>query len=83
MTDSLARLLAAANGRLASPAGLALLAVAGVVLLYLVYDHRVHVLGLLPYLVLLACPLMHLFHHGRHGHGHGRDHREGPREPGR
>jgi hypothetical protein len=25
----------------------------------------------LPYL-LLACPLMHLFMHGRHGHHHGR-----------
>jgi hypothetical protein len=24
-------------------------------------------LGILPYLLILACPLMHLFHHG-HGH---------------
>jgi hypothetical protein len=62
--------LAAVNRWLASRAGLGLLAAAGFVLLYLVLEHRVHVLGLLPYLVLLACPLMHLFHHGRHGHGH-------------
>jgi hypothetical protein len=29
-------------------------------------EHRPHVLGLLPYLLLLACPLLHFFH----GHGH-------------
>lgn len=33
-------------------------------------EHRAHLLGALPYLILLACPLMHLFmhrgHHGRH-----------------
>lgn len=32
-------------------------------------EHRAHLLGLLPYLLVLACPLMHLFHHG-HGHHH-------------
>ncbi len=39
---------------------------------YLWTDHRVHVLAavpLLPYLVFLACPLMHLFMHLGHG-GH-------------
>ncbi|MFZ5894717.1 MAG: DUF2933 domain-containing protein [Myxococcota bacterium] len=30
-------------------------------------EHRAHLLGALPYLLLLACPLMHLFMH--HGHG--------------
>lgn len=30
-------------------------------------EHRAHLLGILPYLLVLACPLMHLFHHG-HGH---------------
>lgn len=30
-------------------------------------EHRAHLLGFLPYLLFLACPLMHLFHHG-HGH---------------
>ena len=35
-------------------------------------EHRAHLLGLLPYLFLLACPLMHLFHHhGNHRHHHG------------
>jgi hypothetical protein len=33
-------------------------------------------LGALPLLLLLACPLMHLFHHGGHG-GHDHDHAEG------
>ena len=31
-------------------------------------EHRAHLLGILPYLLVLACPLMHLFHHGGHGH---------------
>lgn len=30
-------------------------------------EHRAHLMGALPYLLLLACPLMHMFHH--HGHG--------------
>lgn len=30
-------------------------------------EHRAHLLGVLPFLFFLACPLMHLFHHGRHG----------------
>lgn len=32
-------------------------------------EHRAHLLGVFPYLLLLACPLMHLFHHGC-GHRH-------------
>ena len=36
------------------------------VLLLLFTDHRQHVLDFAPFLVLLACPFMHLFmHHGR------------------
>jgi len=39
---------------------------------FLVTEHRAHVLGILPYLLLAACPLMHLFmHHGHGGHRHG------------
>jgi hypothetical protein len=44
------------------------LAVAG---FFLWTEHRAHVLGFLPYALLLACPLMHLFMHGGHGHGSG------------
>lgn len=32
--------------------------------------HNAHLGQLLPFLILLACPLLHLFGHGRHG-GHG------------
>ncbi|MBN0091486.1 DUF2933 domain-containing protein, partial [Pseudomonas aeruginosa] len=32
-----------------------------------------HVAGYLPFLLLAACPLMHLFMHRGHGHG-GHDH---------
>lgn len=35
---------------------------------FLVTEHRAHLYGVLPYLLILACPLMHLFHgHGKHG----------------
>jgi len=46
---------------------------AGLVLAFFILrEHWAHALGLAPYLLLLACPLMHLFHHGhgdypRHG----------------
>lgn len=42
-------------------------------LLGLYAEHEVHILGALPYLLLLLCPLMHLFMHGggHGGHGHG------------
>ena len=33
-------------------------------------EHRAHVFGVLIWLPLLACPLMHVFmHHGHGGHG--------------
>jgi Protein of unknown function (DUF2933) len=44
------------------------LVIAGALLLT---EHRAHVLGLLVWLPLLACPLMHVFMHGGHGHHHG------------
>ena len=42
------------------------LAVLGFLLLS---EHRAHTLGALPYLLILLCPLMHLFMHGGHGEG--------------
>lgn len=44
------------------------LAVAG---FYLFTEHRAHLLGFLPFGILLLCPLMHLFMHGGHKHGGG------------
>ena len=40
---------------------------------FLITEHRAHLVGWLSsygiWLLLLACPLMHLFMHGGHGHG--------------
>ena len=53
------------------PVKTALLMVAVVGGFYLLREHWDHVAGNWVYLLLLACPLMHLFHgHGGHG-GHG------------
>lgn len=38
---------------------------------YLFANHTGHIITALPYLQLLACPLMHVFMHGGHGHHHG------------
>lgn len=47
---------------------------------FLLTEHRAHLLGALPYLLLLACPLLHLFGHGGHGdHGNHNDAR-GPED---
>jgi len=40
--------------------------------IYLFASHTGHIVVALPYLLLLACPLMHLFMHGGHGHRHGK-----------
>jgi len=52
-----------------SSSGLALLVAAAVGGFYLVTEHTAHLFGALPYLVVLACPLMHIFMHRGHGHG--------------
>ncbi len=40
-------------------------------LVFLLTEHTSHVLIALPYLVLLACPLLHIFmHKGHSGHSH-------------
>ena len=36
---------------------------------YLLLEHRAHAFRVLPYALLLLCPLMHLFMHRGHGHG--------------
>ena len=47
-------------------------AVMAVVLLW--QEHRAHILGVIPYLILFSCPLMHLLH--RHGHRRDSNHEE-------
>ena len=46
-----------------------ILALAGVSY-YLLTVHLEHLAVALPYLILLACPLMHIFGHGHGGHDH-------------
>ena len=44
---------------------------------FLLTEHRAHFFGALPFLLLLACPLMHMFMHGghgKHGSGHAKHH---------
>ena len=55
---------------------------------YLLTEHLAHVVGALPFLLLLSCPLMHMFMHGKHGGHGGHDHgdhpsdKQGPAKPG-
>ena len=46
--------------------------VMGIAGFFLWTEHRAHLFSFLPFLLLLACPIMHLFHHGGHG-GHRHD----------
>ena len=49
-----------------------LLVMGAVAAYFLLAEHRAHFFGALPFLLLLACPLMHIFmHHGHGGHGGG------------
>ncbi|MDI3467741.1 MAG: hypothetical protein OJF50_006562 [Nitrospira sp.] len=47
---------------------------------FLVTEHRAHVFGILPYLLLFACPLFHLLLHRRHG-SHDSDSPQGGKQP--
>lgn len=42
----------------------------GIGAFFLITEHTAHLFGVLPFALLLLCPLMHLFMHGGHG-GHG------------
>ena len=60
------------DGAMKSKANIALIVFLITGAIFLVTEHRAHLSGWLPYwpyLLLLACPLMHLFMHGGHGHG--------------
>jgi hypothetical protein len=60
------------EGRMKSRSNIALIVFMVIAAAFLVSEHRAHIVGWIPYwpfLFLLACPLMHLFMHGGHGHG--------------
>jgi len=62
-----------------SRSGLVLLAFLVIAAFFVVSEHRAHVLGVLPWLLVLACPLLHFMHRG-HGGGRG-GHGGGARPP--
>ena len=65
----------ATPSRWRSPTGVFMLVAGAVGIYYLLTEHLSHVAQAVPYLFLLACPLMHLFghHHGGHHHGASRE----------
>jgi hypothetical protein len=74
-------------GFFASRANIVLLGFLAIAGYFLVTEHWAHIIPFLPWLLLLACPLMHFFMHGGHG-GHGGGHddaggsaRGGPNQP--
>ncbi len=64
---------------LRSRSGLVLIGFLAIAAFFLWEEHKAHLLGALPYVLLLLCPLMHLFHDGHGSHGDGdekhKDHR--------
>ncbi len=54
--------------------GLVAIVFLGFITFYLVTEHTAHTLQFLPWLILLLCPVIHIFmHHGGHGHNHDRE----------
>jgi hypothetical protein len=64
------------RGFFRSPTGYVFIAFIAIGGYFLWTEHRAHLWSILPFLILLACPLMHLFH-GHGGHGRGEDESEG------
>lgn len=46
---------------------LAWIGILAIVGFFLLTEHRAHLFGWWPFLLLLACPLLHVFGHGNHG----------------
>ena len=67
-----------------SKTGLVTIAFLLIAAFFLLSEHRAHFFGFLPVLLLLACPLLHMFMHGGHGGhgGHGRQTQHKEAEPG-
>lgn len=52
---------------LRSRTGLVFLGFLAIAVFFLISEHTAHVFGVLPYVLFLLCPLMHLFMHRGHG----------------
>lgn len=59
------------NSSLSPRMKLALAGFIAIAAFYLITEHRAHLFGALPYLLILLCPLLHFFMHGGHGGGGG------------
>ena len=57
-----------------TPSGLVLLGFLSIAAFFLITEHWAHVLGVFPYVLLLLCPVLHLFLHRSHGSAHGEHH---------
>ena len=62
-----------------NPSNWMLLGFLGIAAFFLIAEHRAHLLGWQPYLLLLACPLM-MFMHGVRGGHNGRGSLQSPDE---
>jgi len=77
-----------ARGSYRLPFWLGLGLIVAIAVFFLWQEHRAHLLGVLPFLLLLACLVLHLFMHRGHGHGAGHEqghpagHRGPPPTPG-
>jgi hypothetical protein len=54
-----------------APLTIGLCVLLAVAAFFLWTEHRAHLMGALPYVLLLLCPLMHLLMHRKHGGHHG------------
>ena len=52
---------------LRSRSGLTLIAFLAIAAFFLITEHTAHLFGVLPYVLLLLCPLLHMFMHRGHG----------------
>jgi hypothetical protein len=67
------------GGWLRSRSGIVLIGFLAIAAFFLWEEHKAHLLGALPYVLFLLCPILHLFHGGHGGHRNGdkqhKDHR--------
>ena len=67
MNHDLSRHASEPKGFWGSRYAIGLLVLGAIAAYFLLSEHRAHFFGALPFLLLLACPLMHVFMHGGHG----------------